>query len=306
MSMTRCRTPFVRFNKQTATTIASPCGKCLFCVKKRTSQWSLRLMQEDRVSVSAHFITLTYEEDNVHVTNQGFLGLLKSDVQNFIKRLRHRNCSCAAGLVRRKKATLTPQEKAQLRRIKGSQKKPKCICPPIKYYAVGEYGTNTQRPHYHVILFNAKLPAIEEAWGLGSTHSGTVTGSSVGYTLKYISKPGAVPNTVKWPLDDRIPQFAIMSKGLGSAYIGPARSWHHADLLNRAYCPGEDGKRISMPRYYKEKIYSPEERENLADHFQAMNDYLEKDKDHYKEFLQVKSMVDQQEKKADFDKKLTF
>lgn len=34
------------------------------------------------------------------------------------------------------------------------------------------------------------------------------------------------------------------------------RNWHHADLLNRMYCNLPDGKKISMPRYYKLKLYT--------------------------------------------------
>ena len=28
---------------------------------------------------------------------------------------------------------------------------------PLKYYAVGEYGGQTKRPHYHIVIFNADL-----------------------------------------------------------------------------------------------------------------------------------------------------
>lgn len=32
--------------------------------------------------------------------------------------------------------------------------------------------------------------------------------------------------------------------------------WHRADLDNRMYCVIEDGKKIAMPRYYKDKLYT--------------------------------------------------
>lgn len=37
-------------------------------------------------------------------------------------------------------------------------------------------------------------------------------------------------------------------------------AWHKADLENRMYCNLPGGKKISMPRYYKEKIYESWER----------------------------------------------
>lgn len=40
--------------------------------------------------------------------------------------------------------------------------------------------------------------------------------------------------------------------------------WHKDDLDNRMYMVIEGGKKISMPRYYKDKIYTEEERERVA------------------------------------------
>ncbi|AXH74017.1 MAG: replication initiator protein [Microviridae sp.] len=36
--------------------------------------------------------------------------------------------------------------------------------------------------------------------------------------------------------------------------------WHKSDLEERQYCSIEGGKKIAMPRYYKDKIYSSEEK----------------------------------------------
>lgn len=53
-----------------------------------------------------------------------------------------------------------------------------------------------------------------------------------------------------------------MSKGIGASYLSDnIRAWHLADLENRMYCPIEDGKKIAMPRYYKNKIYTEQQRE---------------------------------------------
>lgn len=40
--------------------------------------------------------------------------------------------------------------------------------------------------------------------------------------------------------------------------------WHMKDLNNRMYCNLEEGKKISMPRYYKDKIYSEQQRKQIA------------------------------------------
>jgi len=225
--MPQCITPFTAStNDMIRPHIPVPCGKCPNCVSRRVSAWSFRLMQEDKISLMSNFITLTYDTKSVPISRAGFMSISKRDIQLFFKRLRKSNEA------------------------------------KIKYFCAGEYGTKTGRPHYHIILFNARVETIQEAWPLGGIHYGTVSGASVGYTLKYISKPGRIPEHKN---DDRQPEFRLMSKGLGASYVNEKiRQWHKASLENRVYVNLEDGKKASMPRYYKDKIYSENERKRIA------------------------------------------
>lgn len=137
----------------------------------------------------------------------------------------------------------------------------------IKYYAAAEFGTKTDRPHYHIIIFNTDIDLISNAWNMGDVHFGQVSAASVGYTLKYINKPTRIP---KFKGDDRTPEFALMSKRIGASYItNKMVKWHKADLENRMYCNLTDGKKITMPRYYKEKIYTENERVQISKTAQA-------------------------------------
>lgn len=220
-------TPYQVKSKTSNETIPVPCGKCPECLKRRVSGWSFRLMQEGKNATSAHFLTLTYDTGHVPLTQKGYMQLDKRDLQLFMKRLRKKN----------------PLTK-------------------LKYYAVGEYGGRTMRPHYHIILFNADIATVQLSWQLGQIHYGDVNGASIGYTLKYMTKPGKIPLHKN---DDRLPEFSLMSKGLGIDYITPQMYWwHHADMDNRMYCNIEDGKKIAMPRYYKDKIYTDSERKRIA------------------------------------------
>lgn len=213
--------------------IPVPCGKCPVCLGKRISSWSFRLMQEYKISSSAHFLTLTYDTATVPITKNGFMGLNKRDVQLFLKRLRKAN---------------------DLKGVKPQQS--------IKYYCVGEYGGRTKRPHYHIIIFNCDIKLIQSAWQKGSVHYGKVSEASVGYTMKYISKPSKVPMHRN---DDRDREFSLMSKGLGLSYLSEKMiRWHRADIDNRMYCMVEGDKKISMPRYYKEKVYNEYERKRIG------------------------------------------
>lgn len=236
--MSRCVSPFTVKDTKTKNSLPVPCGKCIWCLKRRVSTWSFRLLQESRVSSSAFFVTLTYEGDHIPETSNGLATIDKADVQKFIKRLRRR------------------QE------IKG-------LTDKIKYYACGEYGKNSFRPHYHLILFNSLEEIIEKAWQKGHVHIGKVSEASIGYTLKYMSKGKTVP---QHELDDRNPEFSLMSKRLGANYINNKTiKWHREDILRRCYCPLPNGKKAPMARYYKEKLYTKRELKKIGEYMQTLD-----------------------------------
>ena len=187
-------------------------------------------MKEAEVSTSAFFVTLTYSPENTRITPKGYMTTDKRDIQLFMKRLRKLN-----------------KEK-------------------LKYYAVSEYGGKTDRPHYHIILFNADVETIQIAWDLGHIHVGNISEASVGYTMKYISKGGKIP---KHQNDDRTPEFSLMSKGLGKNYLTEAMIKYHKHddfMLDRAFIGIKDGKKIALPRYYKDKLYNDFDKFRISEH----------------------------------------
>ena len=98
-----------------------PCNKCTGCRTEHSRQWAMRLVHEKKHQEEVKknrtvFITLTYNDD--YLPQSG--SLIKKDFQNFIKRLRN-----------------------QLLEVKGWK-------PPLRYYAAGEYGEKSSRPHYHM------------------------------------------------------------------------------------------------------------------------------------------------------------
>lgn len=241
--MGQCMFPIIKKDEKNSAGLALPCGRCPECLKSRTSAWSFRLRQEEKRSTSAHFVTLTYDTHHVPITSNGYMSLRKSDLQNFFKRLRKLHFKHDGNYDRK-----------------------------IKYYACGEYGDTKARPHYHIILFNSTTDIIEQAWSLkgyrlGEIHIGTVSEASVGYTLKYICKESRVPQHRN---DDRLPEFPLMSKRLGDNYLTDAiRTYHHADLENRMYIPIENNQKIAMPRYYKQKLYTDEQRQQIGENVKA-------------------------------------
>lgn len=162
-----------------------PCGKCNFCLQVKRSDWTFRLLQEYKICTSADFLTFTYEDENLPRNSESNLPeLSKRDLQLFKKRLRKEQHAIDPGV-------------------------------RLRYYSVGEYGTNTLRPHYHSIMFNldpSLIPRLQEIWGKGLIHRGDVTEASIHYVTKYV-----INRTVDY--SGRSAPFAAMSKGLGLAVI---------------------------------------------------------------------------------------
>lgn len=190
-----------------------PCGKCAFCAATRRSDWATRLEYEARLHLCKKFVTLTYANPHLKWAH-GNPQLDKSDLQKWFKRVRKAGAH-------------------------------------IRYYAVGEYGSNTYRPHYHIILFgDVSDDLIRSSWPLGQVHIGTCTQASIQYTLGYLVNK-------RWThTHHRIPPFSLMSRkpGLGANYLTTAmKEWHKSDRRNYVLV---DGVKRHLPRYYKTKLFS--------------------------------------------------
>lgn len=217
-----CDSPFYVLPKAGIEKVPVPCGRCPPCKLRRVNSWVFRMLQEAKTSTNAHFVTLTYDTRTVPISPNGFMTLDKGEFPRFMKRLRK-------------------------------------LCPGcrLKYYAVGEYGTNNRRPHYHAIIFNCPdVSLFHDAWGLGQIHIGQVTGDSIAYTMKYIDKQSSKRLHDR---DDRVPEFPLMSKGLGKNYLSDEVVAYHKADLSRLYVTKEGGHTIALPRYYRNKIYTDQE-----------------------------------------------
>lgn len=261
--MAQCKTPY----QPKGQNIAFPCGGCLDCRKRRAAGWGFRLRQQLKVSNTAYFLTLTYDNEHVPITPNGFLTLYPAHVKNYIKTLRK------------------TQERALIKMAE--QTETKYVPTLVKYYQVGEYGGIYNRPHYHLIIYNLELETLitskwktialnnpdyylkgkyhyqTKYWKHGTITIGQVEEASIMYCLKYIQKGKTVPIH---GLDDRQPEYQCMSKGLGLNYItDEALKWHYGDHLNRYYGNNPGGIKVPLPRYLKERIYDADMRIAVAE-----------------------------------------
>lgn len=207
--------------------IKVPCGQCIACRLNRSSSWAIRIMHEAKMSVESHFLTLTYDEENLPRVGN-YSTLVKQDVQRFLKRLR------------------------------------KSIAPvKLRYYLCGEYGETYGRAHYHVICFLDSHTScdfsvkVADCWPFGFVHFGSVEYNSAAYVARYCTKLLTGPKK-EWYIERNIlPEFSLMSRrpGIGASWLekyGKEIKVHHNVVVK--------GRKMSPPRYYRDKIYDEVDR----------------------------------------------
>ncbi len=189
------------------------CGRCINCKKERSKAWAFRLMCESHEWFSSVFVTLTYDDEHVPYLGEPSLpyyaSLYPRDLTLFLKRLR---------------------------KSLGDNR--------LKYYACGEYGSKTYRPHYHLIIFGLGFldePLISKCWDKGFIKLDPVNVQTVNYVAGYVQKK--LYGSDVYP-DIVVPPFSRMSKGLGKSYFEKNfdKIWKQGITFQ--------GFRIPVPRYF--------------------------------------------------------
>lgn len=230
-----------------------PCGKCIGCRIQERKNWALRIELESEKYENNYFLTLTYNDDHLYIPetwtnkrtgeiiqNDGtWTGtLIKKDLQQFIKSLR----------------TYFKREFDH---------------DGMKFYAVGEYGDKTKRPHYHIILMNCPKidlqpignynritkdayftnERITKIWGKGFIQIGQVTWDSISYTVGYCMKKlfGEIKEDY-YAKRGQEPIFAQMSRrpGIGREYFNKNlwNIYEVDEIIN------SKGQSLKPPRYF--------------------------------------------------------
>lgn len=222
--------------------IIVPCGQCIGCRLERSRQWANRCMMELKDHRESVFVTLTYDNPHLPQVVSPASGLpvgtlRKRDLQLFFKRLRK---------------SLEPAK--------------------IRYYACGEYGPQTMRPHYHAIIFgyspsdlrpHSKSPqgyqywisdSLARIWSNGHVLIGEVTWDTCAYTARYIASKLTGDDGMFYSDNGVEAPFTVCSRkpGIGSNYYDS-----HPGLFEspKIFLPTEDGcKEFSPPDYFFRKL----------------------------------------------------
>lgn len=238
-----------------------PCGQCVGCRLDYSRSWADRCMCEASYHDSSYFITFTYDDEHLPRTFISDLStgecispvatLSSRDFTNFLKRLRYYFSD-----------------------------------DHIRYFACGEYGDNSLRPHYHGIFFGLHLDdlvyyknsdksfpyftskKLERAWSdvngnrLGLCVVANVSWDTCAYTARYLLKKQRGEAAKIYQSLNIEPPFSRASRrpGIGRQYYED-----HPDMFKYAYCDlctPSGGHRFRPSSYYK-RLYGVDNPEDF-------------------------------------------
>lgn len=233
------------------------CGKCGACRYNRRVDWSFRISQQAKVSSNVTFVTLTYCDGMVPISQNGLLTLeSRKELGGFVKCLR------------RKQDQFTDRK--------------------LKYVMVGEYGTRTDRPHYHYIFFDLHTEfddgvEILKLWEKGVPHVVKVTDALIHYITKYHVTARDMKRLEEG--DDRMKEYFNSSNGIGINYVEKNGDWHvknmYSHVVNNTF-------KQRMPQYLKNKIFKDLPDEYKAEMIDRSLEYMSKAES--KEYLRLSKL----------------
>lgn len=260
-SRLKCYHPTQIVDKNTGELLMVPCNKCLPCLRRRQSEWIVRLKEQISQSApdSCYFVTLTYNDEFVPIlvdrghVYEDMMNLDKRDFLRFFRRMR--SLVDKGGFIWHDSHGELPDTPVNVERTH------------FKYYCTTEYGPVGKRPHAHIIFFDLDPDKwkvellVEKCWQYGFISVFPASEDDpgfIGYVTKYLV------NNLLSPNPRLTKPFSLMSKGLGLAYIDRMAEWHGQDL-NRRYSALSGGSKDVLPRYWRDAIYSPSQRMVQAD-----------------------------------------
>lgn len=216
-----CNSPLKIKNKDGTFRTVS-CRWCMGCRIARRNEWATRIRLECfsymKRGIGSSFVTVTYDDNHydgsVHI----------SDIQKLNKRLRY-----------------------YLRKDNSD------IPADFKFYISSEYGTETDRGHYHGIYMGLPSTFLSEylrkAWKNGFVAVYPVSFSRIRYVLKYLDKQLRSSTDISDYVEKyhREPPSAVMSHGIGTSYF-----YNNLEMIReKGGIPNDKGMYLLSPYYSK-------------------------------------------------------
>ncbi len=218
--------------------VPAGCGKCIECKKQKSREWNIRLQEEIRHNKIGKFVTLTFSNESIKELANEIKGLNGYNLDNEIATLAVRRF---------------------LERWRKKYKK------SVKHWLVTELGGNgTENIHLHGIIWtNETAETINKIWKYGFTwvgeknKGGYVNEKTINYITKYVTKTDLKHSEYNSKI--------LCSPGIGKNYIkreDSKKNIYNENETKETYTTRQ-GTKLALPIYYRNKIYSEEEKEKL-------------------------------------------
>lgn len=221
-------------NDERVLAVPIACGQCIECRKKKAREWQIRMLQEIKSEKNGKFVTLTFNNEEITqlYKEKEIKSLYGYEKDNKVAKLAVRRF---------------------LERWRKKNKK------SVRHWLITELGHNgTENIHIHGIIWTDKTEEIEKTWKYGHVWIGDyVSERTVNYIIKYVTKIDK---------DHKHYQSKILtSAGIGGKYTETynASRNKYKEGETREYIRTSTGNKMAMPIYYRNKIYTEEEREKL-------------------------------------------
>lgn len=247
------------------------CQICMECRKRKARDWQVRLLEEIKTEKKAHFITLTFNTQALREIKA------KLPTTKTVKRVtgngKYKEKTYAIAGYNLDNAIAKYAVRHFLENWRKKYKR------SLRHWFVTELGhTGTEHVHLHGIVWTDEpIAAIKAKWIYGYTWTGkeTVTKDSLGiskfhienyvnektvsYIVKYMTKVDLQHKNYK--------SLVLASPGIGSGYTKRKGGDHERNKFkgaetNETYRT-KSGHKISLPIYYRNKIYTDADREAL-------------------------------------------
>lgn len=226
------------------------CQKCMECRKQKARQWSIRLQEHLKTATEKQFVTLTFSNESI----QELITLIHKQTEQIPERDRKQltgydlDNEIATIAVRR-----------FLERWRKKYKK------SVEHWLVTELGQGkhakhrgTENIHLHGIIFNNNKEEIETKWQYGFVYFGQyVNEQTVNYCVKYFTKVDQLHKEYNAKI--------LTSPGIGNNYtntLNAQLNTYKATKTKETYTTRQ-GTKINLPIYYRNKIYTEQQREQL-------------------------------------------
>lgn len=221
------------------TLVAIGCTKCIECLRKRANEWKVRLMEDVKRNTNAKFVTMTFSDESITS--------LSNEIDGSIKGYDRDNAIATLGVRR------------FLERWRKKYKK------SLRHWFVTEIGgQGTENIHIHGLIWtNEETKTVAEKWQYGfiwpkeSWTGNYVNEQTVNYISKYLTKVDTKHKYYK--------PIILTSAGIGRGYEvtpeGRLNKYNGEDTKDTYKT--RQGIKVALPIYYRNKIYTDDEREKL-------------------------------------------